>query len=70
MNYDEEILKINSLRFAIKMEINSTYGVNFDGKRMKNLYDKSYELLKRKNALQTQKDRIEKLKIINDKSFR
>ena len=65
MSIDEKIRNIDSLRFAMKIEINSTYGVNFDGKRVKKLYDKSYELRMQKKYLLLQKERFEKLNKIN-----
>lgn len=66
MSIDEEILKIDSLRFAIKIEINSSYGVNFNGTHFKRLYDRLDELLEQKNRLQITKNRIEKLNKIKN----
>jgi hypothetical protein len=66
MNIDEEILKIDSLRFAIKIEINSSYGVNFNVTHLKLLYDRLDILLKQRNRLQITKDRIEKLNKIKN----
>jgi hypothetical protein len=66
MSIDEEILKIDSLRFAIKIEINSSYGVNFNVTHLKRLYDRLDVLLKQRNRLQIIKDRIEKLNKIKN----
>lgn len=66
MTIDEKILNIDSLRFAIKIEINSYYhGIVIDREPLKQLYNKQYELKMQRNKLVLMNERLKKINKIN-----
>jgi len=65
MSIDDKILRIDNLRRALKLQINSTYH-SLDSGYMSELYTKQENLLKDKVNLLLQKERLEKLKKLNN----
>ena len=65
---DDIIKQIESKRFAIKLGINSTYGINPNPISIQRLFSERDELTKELKSLQIIKDRKEKLDKIRQRN--